>query len=135
MKGIHTKLNDEIEFGRTSTVNKRKLNVEYIIKTLWIYPITSAVLWFLFFILQMTFDYGLKGTAASLVYVIIISVRQFIYALVFLFTQRDIKQKFIQFMTCKGKKKQKSVILNTLVDENNSGRSESIGPVSDPIND
>jgi hypothetical protein len=135
MKGIHTKLNDEIEFGRTSTVNKRKSNVEYIMKTLWIYPITSAILWFLFFILQIIFDNGLKGPVASLIYVIIISVRQFIYALVFLFTQRDIKQKFILFMTCKGKKKSKSVILNTIVDENNNSRSESFGPTSAPINE
>ena len=58
MKGIRTKLNDEIEIGRTSTVNKRKYNVEYIINTLWIYPITSGILWLLFFVLQICYDNG-----------------------------------------------------------------------------
>ena len=127
MKGIRTKLNDEIEIGRTSTVNKRKYNVEYIINTLWIYPITSGILWLLFFVLQICYDNGVKTTAASLVYCIVISVRQLIYALMFLFTQRDIKQKSIQCLTCKGRKKKKSIIIA------NIGEDGSLKDVNEPI--
>ena len=120
MKGIHTKLNDEIEIGRTSSVNKRKSNVEYIINTLWIYPITSGILWILFFILQICYDNGVRTFATSLVYCIVISIRQLIYALVFLFTQRDIKQKSIQCLTCKGRKKKKSIIIENMNEDGGS---------------
>ena len=52
MKQIQLKLTDELEFGRSSLVSKKKSNVDYIIRTLWIYPITTAILWILFFIFQ-----------------------------------------------------------------------------------
>jgi hypothetical protein len=136
MKGIHTKLTDEIEVGRTSTVNKRKANVEYIINTLWIYPITTGILWLLFFILQICYDNGVKTFATSLIYCIVISVRQLIYALVFLFTQRDIKQKSIQCLTCKGRKKKKSIIIAN-IDEDGSLKDgkEPLEPNSESINE
>ena len=127
MKSIHTKLTDEIELGRTSTTNKRKSNVQYIINTLWIYPITSGILWLLFFILQICYDNGIKTTATSLIYCIVISVRQLIYALVFLFTQRDIRYESIQCLTCKGRKKRKSVIIPVIdEDESNKEGTESL---------
>ena len=136
MKSIHTKLTDEIELGRTTTVNKRKANIEYIINTLWIYPITSGILWLVFFILQICYDNGVKGFAASLIYCILISIRQLIYALVFLFTQRDIKQKSIQCLTCKGRKNPKSVIISDDVEDgSHKGGTESLIPLKDAINE
>ena len=121
MRNIHLKLKDESEYGRTSFLNKKKTNVEYIMKTLWIYPITSGILWFSFFIIQMSIEGGADGFALSLTYCIIISVRQPIYSLVFLFTQRDIKRKFVEWFLCKTKKKNKSVIISSLEPINDYG--------------
>ncbi len=136
MKGIHSKLNDEMELGRTSSVDKRKSNVQYIINTLWIYPITSGILWLLFFILQICFDNGVHSPATSYIYCIVISIRQFIYALVFLLTQRDIKQKSIQCLTCKGRKKRKSVIISNILEEGGiKEEKEPLGPPIDEINE
>ena len=114
MKKIKLKIIDELEFGRESYLNKRQENVEYIIKTLWIYPITSAILWILFFVLQIIFDNGIKGFVLSLIYCIMISIRQPIYTFIFLYTQKDIKKQFIKFITCKLKRKNKSTILYNL---------------------
>ena len=136
MKDIHSKLNDEMEVGRTNTVDKRKSNVQYIINTLWIYPITSGILWILFFILQICYDNGVKTKATSYVYCIVISVRQLIYALVFLFTQRDIKQKSIQCLTCKSRKKRKSIIITNVSEEGSlKDVNEPLGPPTDSINE
>ena len=121
MKNIHLKLKDESEYGRTSFLNKKKSNVEYIMKTLWIYPITSGILWFSFYILQISIENGASGFALSLTFCIIISVRQPIYSLIFLFTQRDIKKKFIEWFLCKTKKRNKSVIISSLEPINDFG--------------
>lgn len=114
MKQIQLKLTDELEFGRSSLVSKKKSNVDYIIRTLWIYPITTAILWILFFIFQICYDNGVKGPVISLFYVIVISIRQPIYALVFLFTQRDIKKEFLKCLKCQNKKRDSSVIFKNL---------------------
>jgi hypothetical protein len=121
MRNIHSKLNDESNYGRTSFLNKKKSNVEYIMKTLWIYPITSGILWFSFFVIQMSIENGANGFGISLVYCIIISTRQLIYSLVFLFTQKDIKSKFVEWILCKTKKKNKSVIISSLEPINDIG--------------
>ena len=88
----------------------------------------------IFFILQICYDNGVKGFAASLIYCILISVRQLIYALVFLFTQRDIKQKSIQCLTCKGRKNPKSVIISDDVEDgSHKGGTESLIPLKDAV--
>ena len=125
MKNIHLKLKDESEYGRTSFLNKKKSNVEYIMKTLWIYPITSGILWFSYFIFQIAVENGKKGFEISLTFCIIISVRQPIYSLIFLFTQRDIKKKFVEWFLCKTKKRNKSVIISSLEPINDFGTTSS----------
>ena len=110
MRNIKVNLTEELDLSGSIDVSRKKSEVESVIRTLWIYPVTSAVLWLLFIILQIFFDNEFKGTALSIIYVILISVRQPIYALVFLFTQRNIKKVFINFFLCKNKKKDKSKI-------------------------
>ena len=110
MRNIKVNLTEELDLNGSIDVSRKKSEVESIIRTLWIYPVTSAILWLLFIILQIFFDNEFKGTALSIIYVILISVRQPIYALVFLFTQRNIKKVFINFFLCKNKKKDKSKI-------------------------
>jgi hypothetical protein len=110
MRNIKVNLTEELDLNGSIDVSRKKSEVESVIRTLWIYPVTSAVLWLLFIILQIFFDNEFKGTALSIIYVILISVRQPIYALVFLFTQRNIKKVFINFFLCKNKKKDKSKI-------------------------
>ena len=117
MKSIRIKITEELEGSFSSS--KKKTEVEHIIKTLWIYPISSAVLWIIYFILQIFFFFELKQvTVISLIYCIIISIRQPIYTLILLFTQKDIKNEFIKTILCKRKKKNKSVIYR--LDQNNS---------------
>ena len=111
LNNIKVKLTEELEINGSTFVNRKKSDLEYIIRTLWIYPIMSAILWLLFIILQIFFDNEFKGTIFSLIYVILISVRQPIYALVFLFTQRNIKKEFINFFLCKIRKRNKSIII------------------------
>jgi hypothetical protein len=110
MRNIKVNLTEELDLSGSIDVSRKKSEVESVIRTLWIYPVTSAVLWLLFIILQIFFDNEFKGTVLSIIYVILISVRQPIYALVFLFTQRNIKKVFINFFLCKNKKKDKSKI-------------------------
>lgn len=109
MKNIKTKLTDDFDPEGSFSINKKKAEVESIIKTLWIYPITSAILWLLFFILQILFDNNFHQHL-SWIYCILISIRQPIYTLVLLFTQKKIKKEFINSITCRRKKKDKSVI-------------------------
>ena len=128
MKSIKNKLSEELEIEESSMVSKRKEKVEHIIKTMWLYPITSAVLWILYFILQIIFFFLLKEVfILSMIYCIITSVRQLIYTLVLLFTQKNIKKEFTKTLFCQRKKKDKSEIngieittltsINTLVDD------------------
>ena len=114
MKSIKLKLTDELKLGQESFLNKRQTNVEYIIKTLWTYPMASAILWILYFVLQILYDNGVKGFTFNLIYCIIISIRQPIYTFIFLYTQKDIKRQFIKFITCKYKNKNKSIIIRSL---------------------
>ena len=92
----------------------KSIKVEYIIKTLWTYPMASAILWILYFVLQILYDNGVKGFTFNLIYCIIISIRQPIYTFIFLYTQKDIKRQFIKFITCKYKNKNKSIIIRSL---------------------
>ena len=102
---------------------KQSDNMERIKRTLWVYPISSAIMWILFFILQIIFDNGTEQTnrdrniLLSLFYCLLISIRQMIYVVLFLITQKDIKKKFIGFILCKSKKRNKNT--NKLINEIN----------------
>ena len=120
IRTIKVKLTEELDLNGSIFVSRKKSEVEYIIRTLWIYPVTSASLWLLFIILQIFFDNEFKGTVLSVFYVILISVRQPIYALVFLCTQRNIQKELINFFLCKNKKKDKSKINPLLKSETNT---------------
>ena len=119
IRTIKVKLTEELDLNGSIFVSRKKSEVEFIIRTLWIYPVTSASLWLLFIILQIFFDNEFKGTVLSVFYVILISVRQPIYSLVFLCTQRNIRKEFINFFLCKNKKKDKSKINPLLKSETN----------------
>ena len=113
LKNIKNKITEELEFDDSNSkfLNKKKSDIAKIIRTLWIYPVISAILWIIFFIFQIVSYYTINRFL-SLVYVITISVRQPIYTIVFLLTQKTIKKEFINFVTfktCK-KKKNRSVI-------------------------
>ena len=111
MCNIKMQLTEALDIDGSFHIQKKKSDVEYIIRTLWVYPVTSAILWLLFFILQIIFFYSLKEIfSLSLIYCIIISIRQFIYTLVFLFTQKKIRKEFIRFITFRSKKKDESII-------------------------
>lgn len=102
---ISTELKDTNEKYEGHNLQKKIDDMEHIKKSLWIYPITSGILWFLFFILQIMFSVNIKGTFLSLFYCLLISSRQVIYTLIFLYTQKDIQYQFIKFILCKKKKK------------------------------
>ena len=85
-------------------LQKKIDDVEHIKKTLWIYPITSCILWFSFFILQFLFYALTKNGFLSWIYCLLISIRQSIYAIIFLYTQKDLQNQFIKTFLCKKKK-------------------------------
>ena len=109
LKNIKNKITEELEFDDSNSkfLNKKKSDIAKIIRTLWIYPIISAILWIIFFIFQIVSYYTINRFL-SLVYVITISVRQPIYTIVFLLTQKTIKKEFINFVTFKTCKKRKN---------------------------
>ena len=104
LKNIKNKITEELEFDDSNShskfLNKKKSDIAKIIRTLWIYPVISAILWIIFFIFQIVSYYTINRFL-SLVYVITISVRQPIYTIVFLLTQKTIKKEFINFVTFK----------------------------------
>ena len=109
LKNIKNKITEELEFDDSNSkfLNKKKSDIAKIIRTLWIYPVISAILWIIFFIFQIVSYYTINRFL-SLVYVITISVRQPIYTIVFLLTQKTIKKEFINFVTFKTCKKRKN---------------------------
>ena len=86
-------------------LQKKIDDVEHIKKSLWIYPITSGILWFSFFILQFLFNIFGKNGFLSWIFCILISIRQSIYAIIFVYTQKDLQNQFIKTFLCKKKKK------------------------------
>ena len=96
----------EQEGDNSSAKSKRKINdMEHIKKSLWIYPLTSGILWVIFFIIQILFNETEKRGFLSWVYCILISIRQGIYTFIFVYTQKDIKYQFMRFILCKNRKR------------------------------
>ena len=100
LQNIKDKITEELEFNESNYLSKKKSDISKIIRTLWIYPLVSAILWIIYFILQIV-SYHTVSAGLSFVYVIIISLRQPIYTVVFLVTQQTIKKEFINFVTFK----------------------------------
>ena len=111
---ISTELKETQEKYEETHLQKKIDDVEHIKKSLWIYPITSSILWLSFFILQFLFNVKTNGVL-SWIYCILISIRQSIYAIIFLYTQKDLQNQFIKTFLCKKKKIKKAVgIINEI---------------------
>ena len=89
----------------TNKLQKKIDDVEHIKKSIWIYPITSGIIWLIFFILQILFSRKIRNPFLSWVYCIFISIRQSLYGIIFLYTQKDIRAQFIKTLLCKDKKR------------------------------
>ena len=87
--------------------------MNHIKKTLWLYPFTSAVIWISFFVIQinMIINKG-QNSLLSLFGCLLISVRQIIYVLIFLVTQRNIYRKLLECILCKSKRRKKIAIIS-----------------------
>ena len=103
LKKISAELKDTNENYDEHNLQKKIDDMEHIKKSLWIYPITSGIIWISFFILQILFIEGKKSDFLSWIYCILISVRQIIYFSFFLYTQKDIQYQFMKFILCKSR--------------------------------
>ena len=117
-------LKDKGENSDDHSLKKKIDSMEHIRKTLWIYPITSGILWLIFYIIQIivttTKNYGF----ISILLCIIISIRLIVYVIVFVYTQKDIKYQLIKFFLCQPAKKKfrsASAIMNDIEKEDGSG--------------
>ena len=92
---------------------KEKINmINQIKKSLVFYPLVSGIIWGAYFIFQLitrigTAKYGLL----SVIYCILISTRQPIYACLFLFTQPKMKEFCLKTLKCEFSKKKERVSL------------------------
>jgi len=118
-------LKDKGESSDDHSLKKKIDSMEHIRKTLWIYPITSGILWFIFYIIQIIVTTQPKNYGfISLLLCIIISIRLIVYVIVFIYTQKDIKYQLIKFFLCQPAKKKyrtASAIINDIEKEEGSG--------------
>jgi hypothetical protein len=103
LKKISAELKDTNEKYEGHNLQKKIDDMEHIKKSLWIYPITAAIIWISFFIIQILFIKEKRNQFLSWLYCILISVRQIIYASIFLYTQKDIRYQFFKYILCKNK--------------------------------
>ena len=107
---ISIELKEAQEKDETINLQKKIDDVDHIKKSLWIYPITSCIVWISFFILQFLFSIFNKNGILAWIYCILISIRQSIYAIIFLYTQKDLQNQFIKTFLCKKKKKLRKTV-------------------------
>lgn len=105
IKEMSDELKETNEKYGTNKLQKKIDDVEHIKKSLWVYPITSGIIWITFFILQILFTRQIRNTFLSWIYCLFISVRQSLYGIIFLYTQKDIRAQFIKTLLCKDRKK------------------------------
>ena len=132
---ITGEIKDKGESNEDQSLKKKIDSMEHIRKTLWIYPITSGILWFIFYIIQIIVtskqmsnsnsnNNSNSNSFISILLCIIISIRLIVYVIVFIFTQKDIKYQLIKFFLCQPAKKKirtASVIMNDIEKEEGSG--------------
>ena len=100
---VSGELKDEEEEFQMQSVKRKISDMEHIKKSLWIYPLTSGILWVIFFIIQILFNEVERRGFLSWIYCILISLRQGIYTFIFVYTQKDIKYHFMKFILCKNR--------------------------------
>jgi hypothetical protein len=100
---VSGELKDEDEEFQMQSVKRKISDMEHIKKSLWIYPLTSGILWTIFFIIQILFNEVERRGFLSWIYCILISIRQGIYTFIFVYTQKDIKYQFMKFILCKNR--------------------------------
>lgn len=88
---------------RRPSIRNQLDKVDHIKYTLWIYPLSSCIIWGFFFIFQVICDvfHDLHSGPFVWFYIILISVRQPIYTCIFCYTQRKIKDCCIDTLLCK----------------------------------
>ena len=122
---VTEELKDKGKSSDDHSLQKKIDSMEHIRKTLWVYPITSGILWLIFYIIQIIVTTKQKNYGfISLLLCIIISIRLIVYVIVFIFTQKDIKYQLIKFFLCQpAKKKMRTVsaIMNDIEKEEGSG--------------
>jgi hypothetical protein len=123
---ITGEIKDKGESNEDQSLKKKIDSMEHIRKTLWVYPITSGILWFIFYIIQIIVTTKPKNYGfISLFLCIIISIRLIVYVIVFIYTQKDIKYQLIKFLLCQPAKKKirtASAIMNEIEKEEGSGK-------------
>jgi hypothetical protein len=130
---VTEELKDKGKSSDDHSLQKKIDSMEHIRKTLWIYPITSGILWFIFYIIQIIVttkqmsnsnSNNNSNSFISILLCIIISIRLIVYVIVFIYTQKDIKYQLIKFFLCQPAKKKirtASAIMNDIEKEEGSG--------------
>ena len=118
-KKISGQLKERVE-NEGGIVKKQYDDINHIKRTLLLYPFISAFIWISFFIIQMLYI-RYKGELSLLSFFgcLLISVRQIIYVIVFLATQKDIYRKLIEFIFCKSHKKKRKIDVAAIHDSIN----------------
>lgn len=120
---VSKEIKDKGESSDDHNLKKKIDSMEHIRRTLWIYPITSGILWFTFYIIQIIISNKNFGFL-SILLCIIISIRLIVYDIIFIYTQKDIKYQLIKFFLCQTDRKKtrtSSAILNNILIEGGSG--------------
>lgn len=115
---------DNAEAVDRNTIKAKAKVINEIKKSLLYYPLTSGIIWVVYFVFQIVII-GYKGkeyTLLSWIYCILITVRQPIYACLFLFTQPKMKEYCIKTLKCDfGDKKKAKIdyLINDVEDNSN----------------
>ena len=109
-------IDTEEDIRESIQVKIRKMN--RMMYSLIIYPITSAILWVSFFVIQFLFnlkpdekdgkDGSFKNGPLAWIYCSIISLRQFIYTSVFFWTQSSLRKYTLGLFSCNNSKSNNS---------------------------
>ncbi len=113
--------NDETKNSIQKSVKKMN-TIEF---SLFIYPLSSAVLWTGFFILQFNFEYNFRKKESresdthntlNIIYCSLISSRELIYTIVYLLTHAQLKKYTMKILTCKicKEKRKKNIKVSSL---------------------
>ena len=115
---IYGELKDKEENNEGHNLKKKIDNMEHIKKTLYLYPLTSGIIWFLFYILQIIF-LSKKGNSVAISWCLclLLSIRLSVYVLLFFFTHKEIENQFLKFVLCKNYRK-KNQTINSINDVN-----------------
>ena len=103
---IRGELKERVENDESSIAKKKLEDMSHIYRTLWIYPLSCAVIWIIYFIFEFCFIIGnIHNGFAVWVFGLLISTKQVAYVIIFLITQKEMRNHVFQCILCKGRKK------------------------------